>query len=226
MPTTGAAAGIRGTRPKSVDQRLADLDRRFERLERRLEGVLELAEQAPAVIGTTADIVDEWAKKKGDVDERVRRMASLLEKLSEPRTLATLEQGLELAVSAPDVIATVADISDEAMRDAADAGVDIGQLGHALQALALDAGRIVTTPALADVVHEAADSPQLWALLGQASQAMLKAASRPEQVGVFGLWRALRDPDVQRGVGFFIQFARLFGKQLARVSPSELGAGK
>ncbi len=226
MPTTGSAAGISGTRPKSVDQRLADLDRRFERLERRLEGVLALAEQAPAVIGTTADIVDEWAMKKGDVDERVRRMASLLEQLSEPKTLATLEQGLALAVSAPDVIATVADISDEAMRDAADAGVDIGQLGHALRALALDAGRMVTTPELTDVVHETASSPQLWTLLGQASQAMLKAAARPEQVGAFGLWRALKDPDVQRGVGFFIQFARLFGTQLANVSPSELDAGK
>jgi uncharacterized protein YjgD (DUF1641 family) len=37
----------------------------------------------------------------------------------------------------------------------------------------------------------------------------------PESVGMFGLLRAMRDPDVARALGFLVRFARHFGRTLA-----------
>jgi uncharacterized protein YjgD (DUF1641 family) len=48
--------------------------------------------------------------------------------------------------------------------------------------------------------------------LGTAARAMAAAAQAPEtKLGLFGTLKALREPEVQRAVGFAVDFARRFG---------------
>lgn len=58
---------------------------------------------------------------------------------------------------------------------------------------------------------------QSVAAVSSAAAAALSEASQeePPQVGgVFGLLRALKDPDRQRGLGFLMNFLKIFGKKL------------
>jgi len=45
----------------------------------------------------------------------------------------------------------------------------------------------------------------------------LKAAEAGQtRLGLMGLWRATRDRDVQRGLGFVVEVARVFGRDLGK----------
>lgn len=63
-------------------------------------------------------------------------------------------------------------------------------------------------------------SPETLTLVGQAGDALV--ASRQEaaaqqtaqKIGIFGLLRALNDPDVQRSLNFLLTFSKQFGRKL------------
>jgi uncharacterized protein YjgD (DUF1641 family) len=61
-------------------------------------------------------------------------------------------------------------------------------------------------------------SPQTVAVVAHAGDALVESynanQTAPKQVGLFGLLRALGDPDVQRGLGFLVDFGKRFGQQL------------
>ncbi len=61
-------------------------------------------------------------------------------------------------------------------------------------------------------------SPQTVSVISFAGDALVESynANRedPKQVGLVGLLRALGDPDVQRGLGFLVDFGKRFGQQL------------
>lgn len=64
-------------------------------------------------------------------------------------------------------------------------------------------------------------TPALNALLSQLGQAVAEgeaaaAADPGGPKGLFALWKATRDPDVARGLGFMIHIARAFGRQVGQ----------
>jgi hypothetical protein len=63
--------------------------------------------------------------------------------------------------------------------------------------------------------------PALNTLLSQVGQAVAEggeaaAADPGGPKGLFGLWKATKDPDVSRGLGFLIHVARAFGRQVGQ----------
>ena len=212
---------------RDVAAMLERIDARLERLEQRIDAMASVADQAPAIVGTTTDIFDEWARERGDVDQRLRELVALLDRATEPKSLAALRHGLDLVVAAPDMVATFCDIADEVMMDAAERGVDISRLGHSLRDLALAVARMATVPHLPNIIEDVAGTPAIWHLISEARSAMLEAAHETTgSVGPMGMFKAMRDPRVKRSVSLFVQFAKRFGERIEKQDRPQLGSGE
>ena len=89
-----------------------------------------------------------------------------------------------------------------------------------LAASALEDDMVVSLARTGASLGELADAtadPDTVAALSALLSAVGDAGSEPsERVGVLGLLRAARDPDVQRGLGFLIALARMTGQELER----------
>lgn len=59
-------------------------------------------------------------------------------------------------------------------------------------------------------------SPQTIGFLGDVGEMVVQTRenfwAEPKEIGVWGLYRAMNDPDLQRGLGFIIELGRNFGK--------------
>ncbi|AQA05250.1 hypothetical protein BVC93_25845 [Mycobacterium sp. MS1601] len=75
------------------------------------------------------------------------------------------------------------------------------------------------TPVMNKLLHSPLVDPQAADVLAELGQALVdgKAAADADPggpKGLFGLWRVSKDKDINRGLGFLIQVARAFGRQL------------
>jgi uncharacterized protein YjgD (DUF1641 family) len=63
--------------------------------------------------------------------------------------------------------------------------------------------------------------PAALQIIGGLGRALIDTASaRPAPIGVIGLLRALGDPDIQRALGFLMNFAARFGSRLPQPQPA------
>jgi uncharacterized protein YjgD (DUF1641 family) len=199
------------------DDALTRIEARLERIESMLGRFEQVADQLPGMAAMTGDIVDEWAAEDGHADARLRALTHLLDRLTKPEILHALTVLVEQVEAAPGLVAMTADIVDEIAAQTAAEGVDLQQLtenlGKAARGLILLASR--------DEILEVLDSdmfdPGALRTLASAARAMADAtdgATEPQRVGVFGTLGALRDPDVQKALGFAVRVAKGFGQTL------------
>lgn len=200
--------GVRGSDVDASALILAKLDH----LEQRLDRYEALLSQVPPLLGVMGDTVDGWmaeVNRSGlSLDERLRQAIPLLMALTEPRTVEALRTLVELAprladmaTQAPVLIATIADTGDEMLTRLAASGINLDELArrgaHAAKSL------------VASQVLE--DAPV--AVISNAARALAESATSARPISLFGLMRALGDPEVQRTLGFAIAFARSFGSR-------------
>jgi hypothetical protein len=124
------------------------------------------------------------------------------------RALAPLA---EVAAAAPGGVAILTDAFDNLAGRAVDGGVDL----DARLASVLHAVEVSTSPravhGLATLVESKLLEPTALAAVSQFAAALAASGGAPP----VGAWGALRDPDVQRALGFLLAVARSFGRQLA-----------
>jgi hypothetical protein len=144
------------------------------------------------------------------LDERTRAMAEILEPL---RPL------LALADQAPALAAMLGDTMDDVVRAAMNNGIDVERglvngVGAALRfGAAMDAGKVRE---LESLLQSGVLDPAAVTVVGEIGQALTDAAARPSsEIGVVGLLKAMRDPDVRRALGLLVTFAKLLGARLA-----------
>ncbi len=198
-----------------------------------LEELAELADQLPGMTATAADTIDDALTRAADrgvvFDEHAREGLMLLEKMTEPKTAAALGAVLDraehlerlsaLAEQAPDAIATVVDILDTEYAKAARKGYDPEHiLRQAFSSLGRF-GELFQSDEFEALLDSGVLDPEALRAVGSLGSALVesqKQARRDEipQRGFFGLLGALRDPDVQRAVGFITTFAKKFGQNL------------
>ena len=216
------------TEPETVEVLTTLIDRLD-----RLEELAALADQVPDAAMVTVDTIDDALTRAADrgvvVDERAREGLRLLETITEPETAAALEQVLDrsdqlaelaaLAEDAPAAIATVVDILDAEYARAAAQGYDPEQtLRQAFSAFGR-LGELFRTDEFEALLDSGVLDPQALQVVGSLGSALVdtqeeaRRGDTPNQ-GVFGLLGALRDPDVQRAVGFVTTFAKKFGQNL------------
>lgn len=187
-------------------------------------------------LATGTDFVDEkisQASESGvDVDARLSGLGGLLQKLTDPDTVAALGQLLDhlpqlvtfasMASELPNLLATLGDVFDDYQQRCESDGINVEKaLTNGLHAVLFLGSKVdeehlrrigdlldsdvLSTHAL-DVVDNAAKS------LNTAQKQPFDAAN--DRVGMFGLLKALRDPHVQRSLAFAVQFGKCFGANL------------
>jgi len=140
------------------------------------------------------------------------------------RVIDSLEPLVTLLQQAPPLAAVLGDSFDELMRTARDGGVDIeqGLLNGAGAALRFGAVMDVEkVRALEALLHSGVLDPAALQIIGGLGRALIDTASaRPAPIGVIGLLKALGDPDIQRALGFLMNFAARFGSRLPQPAPA------
>ena len=185
---------------------------RLERMEQRFDHYEALVQQTLPMVGMMTDTVDGWmhelTRSGINIDERTKETLRLLAELTAPQSMETLHTLVEmlptlgaLVRQAPGAIAAMVDTGDELVMRLREAGIDIEHLGrrglHAAKAL-IDS----------NVLEDAA-----VAVISNAAQSLEESACTARPTSLFGMIRAMGDPDVQRALGFFLAFAKSFGSR-------------
>ena len=158
---------------------LESMDARMSRLEGQ---VAELTTAAPAVVASVTDTIDgaitKAAERGIDVDARLHASLSLVESLTEPRTVEVVgrlvdrielvDQGLTVLQQVPDLTAGAVDTVDRLVAAAAASGIDIDLRLRASLALAERLTDPDTVEALLALTDRASDAAQAVELMGQA----------------------------------------------------------
>ena len=167
-------------------------------------------------------------------------LEDLVDRLAEPQKLAALNSlvdNLELIaviVAGLDGLARKGDTIADTVTEV------IGQVRAATRATGMDpretteqlATLIPTLAEAAPAIHRVASSAIVHedavAVVGEASEALIEgyenASSRGTKLGAVGLLKATGDADVQRGLGFLVEVARVLGRKLAEPVPHETAA--
>ncbi|MCA9593326.1 MAG: DUF1641 domain-containing protein [Myxococcales bacterium] len=206
------------------------LEQRLARIEDSVSRAEGLARQAVPTAATALDVLDDVARQADergiDVDQRMRTALRLLERATQPETARMLERTLDLAETAPQTLATVADVVDGLIAKGAEAGIDVDER---LRVIVRVAERLTSPGALSVAETLVGNLDAISRLLGsgilapgpvevvsRAGGALASAGSNgaPKTVGAWGALRSLSDPRVQRALGFALDFARRFGDSL------------
>lgn len=141
--------------------------------------------------------------------ERIERRLAAVEQVA--RAIAPLAG---VAETLPGAVAVAADTFDGLAARLGGAGIDL----DARMMAVLRAVEVATAPravnGLASLVESHLLEPSALAVVSQLAEA-LASSGDAQPVGTWGLLKALRDPDVQRALGFGLAIARSFGRQLA-----------
>jgi uncharacterized protein YjgD (DUF1641 family) len=188
-------------------------------------------------MATGTDLLDEKVAAAAahgiNVDQRMESLGDLLAALTEPQTLEALQtlvahlpqlaRWASLADQLPGLLAMLGDTLDETAANLQEHGLDVERsLANGLQAVLWLGGQLekddlqrlggviksdVLNPAAVQVVEQAASSLT-------AVQEHLRQVPGDQRVGLWGMLRALRDPDIQRSLAFATRFGKLFGRRL------------
>ena len=159
----------------------------------------------------------------------------LVERLAEPRTAAALHTLLDNV----ELLAVMVDGLDGLARKGEVIGDTLGEVLHEVRAAGRATGLDVRTtsqqlatliptlaeasPAINRILESPIVEPEPIAVLSEAAEALVKGLQAAQQnqtkVGLRGLLKATKDEDVQRGLGFLIEVAKVFGSDLKSRPP-------
>lgn len=201
-----------------------------------LADALDLAQGVPGLVAMGADLADAAARAAQDggvdLDGRLKALGALAIKISQPEIISALESTLDLLPKAtphleaiPQLGAMAVDIVDEWVRRAVEKGLNPEiVLRNSLSALGR-LGGLLESQEFSCLMASGMLNPQALLVIGQAAGA-LSASKVSEQktgehkpLGLFGLLKVLKDPDIQRALHFTLGFARRFGAQMDQPLP-------
>lgn len=168
---------------------------------------------------TSTDLPPQASQPVDAVAERLNDpavAASLVTLLDNAELLSTLVLGLSGMVARSEFIMdSVAEgLNDMRSGTGSQGGATLPSLGD-LQTVTSEL--VEAAPALRDVLGSAMIRPETISLLSMLSEAATEGAANAHGkpgTSTFGLLRALRDDDVQRGVNMFVEIARALGRRL------------
>ncbi len=183
----------------SIDtaQMLRLLLQKVEGIERRLESLEPVMEQAPAMISVATDTLDDMyavMHRSGvDMEARVKQGLVLLERLTQPKVMNSLNNLLDnlgllegLVMQAPGMTALMVDTVDDMISAAASSGISLDNIAqNGLKTI-------------------------------QDSMATIEQARQTKPPGLIGMLRSLSDPDIQRAIHVTLSLAKNTGMALAK----------
>ncbi len=181
----------------SVDHRIQDGIKLLGRLSdpevnKVINGLLDALEQGPGLISIVADTIDTEVGRANagsvTLDDRIRGISNLITKLSDPTMVEKVDSILNFADQAPGLMAMTMDSVDGFMKNH---GTDL------IDSLAfLQKDNLVFIKKLSDSLCEAQAQP-------------------PAKVrGIFGMLRTLKDPAIQKTLGFLMNILKNLGNKI------------
>jgi uncharacterized protein YjgD (DUF1641 family) len=191
-----------------IEASISPLTARMGALEGTLDTLSTLGERAPVVVNGMAGVVNDYvldAADRGiDVVERGQLAMDLAEKASDPEALVLIGKLMERT----DVLALTVELTDELMKRRA-------LLDTALE-LSDKLASVVDKPEFKSLVERTTSDSTALSVADKGTQALVETGGAGiEPVGPIGAFFKMRDPDVQRAVGFSLALAKRFGQLLA-----------
>lgn len=212
-----------------VSDKLDLLLERLDRMERRMDTMMEMTQQAPMMLAMMTDTVDDTfrqASMKGiDIEGRIKNLLDMMEKLTADDTAEVLtsllsrsdqlKQTLEFFDQGPHFIAMVTDMMDELAKAVQSSGIDIHitlkQFYRSFQRFAL----LVNSGEFEAFLDSGVLGAEAVHMVGTLGKALEQSNSEPpSSVGLFGMLGVMGDKDVQRAMGFLTKVLKHFGKAL------------
>lgn len=207
-------------------ERLAKLEAKINRVQAATEPMGTAAAAIPPAIAGLTDAWDAWARQAQaqgiDLDARMQALGRLATRLSEPSMLKSFEtllgllpDGIAHVQALPMVMATLVDSFDAWVRSAAERGLDVEVLLGHMGTIALQLSEMLQSPQFKALMSSGVLNPETLAIIGQAGQALVETrAEPPPSLGLFGVLKALQQPEMQKALGFFVTFANRFGQSI------------
>lgn len=190
--SSGQSSGGAAPTMRSLDERLARIEEELVAARREREKVVEGAQMGAATVG---DILDAHASKLAargvDVDERLRALVHFVELATRPEMVSLIETMAERAGDLSQALGQAAEVPN-------------------LLATLADSLDEKVTP-LATRWSDPGSAAERRSLFTRARNLFRRPS---EELGVFGLLGALRDPDVKRAMGLLMAVARELGGEL------------
>ncbi len=225
-----------------MDTMTDQLSKRLDRIESMLIQLTSSLEMAPAVLSMMTDTVDEIAIKSAtdgiSLEERFKAVGGVISRLSEPNTTKNIHKLLDILDQAPGLVSMVTDTIDEFAKESAQSGTGLDERINGLICLfnklsdpemvaKIDTMILLSNqmPGLIAMVIDSIDEVAKGTdLLGPQNMELLKSAMianqyasavEPAKVGgLFGIMKILKDEDIQKMLGFLVNFAKVFGREI------------
>lgn len=184
-----------------------------------INGLVEIAKQAPHTISMMVDIADDTVKtaaEKGvDINERFQSALVLAEKLTAPKVVEQLNGMLSMMDQSSGLMAMAADSFDSIMQTAIEKGIDPQEFAAQIFGVTTKLANLMSTEEMKQLLNGGIFDVQTIKIMSAASEALVESNQAPsKKVGLFGMIREMKDSDMQRALGFLTTFGRLFGKKL------------
>jgi uncharacterized protein YjgD (DUF1641 family) len=166
-----------------------------------------------------ADMVDDAFRRAGekgiDIDGRLRAGLEITEKLTSPEMLANLDGLVTMANQGPGLMAMTVDIVDDTYAQAVQHGIDPENLGRQAIMVTTRLAELLESGEINNLLDSGVLDPEAVGVVSSAANALVESRNQTiEPVGLIGMMKALRDPDLQNAIGFLMSFGKQFGKNL------------
>jgi len=186
-----------------------------------ISSVVQLAETLPKIVGPLARIADSGLLETVAVNAEL--VALGLQSTSD--FLARGDEFVDAIAAGVGELREVASHTEIPVADPGQLLASAAQLGALLPKLTPAITHLVDSGLVETVLNSAIGSPAVVDQIsrmgnGLAAAAEQQAISPQKAPGAFGMLRLLKDPDINRGAGFFIAALKAIGKELEAASPA------
>ena len=223
-PSAGSAShGV----PSGSDPASTEILRRLDALNAkldRLSPLLDMGSTGSGAMAAMVDVADEEVRRLADhgvdADARLKRVFHLLLELTREDTLERLEELVKLARDLPGMMAAGVDVLDVEAGRLRDEGIDpMEALTNGARA-AMEFGVAVgprEVRSLKSLLASDALAPEAIEVVSSAANALVATRSRGcKPLGPLSLLGALRDPQIQKALGFLVEVGRSFGASMEK----------
>ncbi len=215
------------------------LEAKLDRIEAMLSGPHQMLQDAPHLAATVTNIADEvvskLAEKQIDVDERARHLLKLIEHLTDPKTLSSLDhflahpeqlsQILGALEQVPGTFAMAVNIVDDLIAHLQRKDIDVEQILKQTMQSTKILVEFMQSDQFRALMESSVFAPEIVEIIAKMAHALRHTHDEePGEVGLFGALRQAKDPSVRRTLDFGLRFAKRFGGLL--VAPARALTGK
>ncbi|OQY99271.1 MAG: hypothetical protein B6D35_09755 [Candidatus Brocadia sp. UTAMX2] len=208
---------------------LTPLSVRIDSLERSLSTIDAFIKKLPAMLAITTDIADEFYRNAAasgiDIEERLKKSASLLVQLTDPKkidalshfmnTLDTMTPLLKQFEKVPDILAMIVDSLDELCKGTERSGIDFERIMRQGKDAVAQLNELIKSDGLKALMNSGILNPKSVNIVAQAGCVLAECKEdRPKKMGIVGLIKAFGNGDIQCALGFLINFCKRFGRLL------------